>query len=126
MELHKLTSADLKGLDVTKLRETENDLRKQLVDIRMDVYAAKAASAAKVKGLRRSLARLLTFGNDLARKNPAPAKVKAPAKAATPKSPKAVKPAKRADKAAAEAKPAKAKAAKPVAAKAKIKTETKK
>ena len=33
MDLHKLTTEELRGYDAAKLRETENDLRKQLVNV---------------------------------------------------------------------------------------------
>lgn len=102
MELHKLKAEEIKGFDAAKLRETEAQIRRELLNVRMDIYTAKAAHGAKIKGLKKSLARLLTVAT-------ANRKASAPAAA-----PKAAKPA-------AEAKAAKPKAAKAPKADAKPK-----
>lgn len=68
MELHKLTAEEIRGLDAAKLREVEGDIRKQLVGIRMDIYTAKSAHASKIKGMRKSLARVLTVTTEQAAK----------------------------------------------------------
>lgn len=60
MELHKLSVGDLKGLDKAAFQTTEKDIRKELLKLRMDIYTAKSAHGAKIRGLRKSLARLLT------------------------------------------------------------------
>jgi ribosomal protein L29 len=69
MELHKLTSDEIRGWDSARLRETLNDVRKSLATIRMDIYTAKSANAAKIKGLRKSLARLMTVKNEKGKKS---------------------------------------------------------
>lgn len=114
-ELHKLKTADIRGLEASQLRETEQEIRRELVKIRMDIYTAKSASGSKIRGLKTSLARLLTVATEkglkkVAVKAPAAPKAAKPAKAAAPK---AAKPAK-AEKAPAAAakKPAKAKTSK--------------
>ena len=61
MELYKLTADELKGYDAAKLRETEKEIRRELVNIRMDIYTAPAQHTGKIRGLRKSLARLLTL-----------------------------------------------------------------
>lgn len=63
MELHKLKADDVRGFDAAKLRETEKDIRKALVDIRMDIYSPRTQHAAKLRGLKKSLARLLTVAH---------------------------------------------------------------
>lgn len=63
MELHKLKTEELKGLDSAKLRETEKDIRRQLVDIRMDIYTAQNKHTGKIRGLRKALARVLTLAH---------------------------------------------------------------
>ena len=60
MELHKLKNEELKALDSAKLRETDKDIRRQLVDIRMDIYSAQNKHTGKIRGLRKALARVLT------------------------------------------------------------------
>jgi ribosomal protein L29 len=121
MDLHKLKMADVRGIDAAKLNETAKAIRLELAKIRMDIYTAKGASAAKVRGLRTALARVMTFRTEQMKKMPkaapkAPAAVKAPAKAKAPKAAKAEAAPK-----AAKAAP-KAKAAKP-AAKTKAKSK---
>lgn len=118
MELHKMSTEDLRALDAAKLRETEVEIRRELVGMRMDIYTAKAATAGKTKGLKRTLARLLTIRNASRPAAPTP-KAKAPA---APKAPKA-KAAPKAPKAEAAPKAAAAKA--PKAAKEKPAAEKK-
>jgi ribosomal protein L29 len=105
-ELHQLKAEDIRALDAAALKETEGEIRKALVGIRMDIYTAKSAHAAKIKGLKKSLARLLTVRNAGAKK--VVAKPAAPKAAAAPKAKKAAA-APKAKKAAGETK---AKAAK--------------
>jgi ribosomal protein L29 len=108
-ELHQLKAEDLRAYDAAGLRETEGEIRKALVGIRMDIYTAKSAHAAKIKGLRRSLARLLTVKNASGKKTAA--KTAAPkAAAAAPKAKKAAAP--KAKKPAGETKAKSAKATK--------------
>lgn len=66
MELHQLTTEELRGYDAGKMRETEKDIRRALVDIRMAVYAPRGANTAKVRGLRKALARLHTLRHQAA------------------------------------------------------------
>ncbi|MEN9835878.1 MAG: Ribosomal protein, partial [Pseudomonadota bacterium] len=61
MELHKVKKEELKGFDAGKLRETEKDIRRQLHDIRMDIYSGPGKHTGKIRGLRRTLARVLTL-----------------------------------------------------------------
>ena len=61
MELHKLKKEELKGYDAAKLRETEKDIRRQLHEVRMDIYSGPGKHTGKIRGLRRSLARVLTL-----------------------------------------------------------------
>lgn len=112
-ELHKLKIADMRAFDAAQFRETEQEIRRELVKIRMDIYTAKSASGAKVRGLRTSLARLLTVANEKGLRKAAKvaAAPKAPKAAAKPKAAKAA-PAAKAEKAPAAKKPAKAKTTK--------------
>lgn len=68
MELHKLTADTIKDFDSDKIRETETDIRKELVTIRMDIYTARNQHTAKIRGLKKSLARLLTLKSQQAAK----------------------------------------------------------
>lgn len=107
MDLHKLKTEEIRGFDAGKLRETEHEVRRAMVNIRMDIYTSRNAQTAKIRGLRQSLARILTVKN--ATKAVAPQAAKA---ASAPKTASAV-----------AAKPAKA--AKPSTAKAKASAKTK-
>ena len=61
MEIQKLKNEELKSFDAAKLRETEKDIRRQLHEIRMDIYSGPSKHTGKIRGLRRSLARVLTM-----------------------------------------------------------------
>lgn len=103
-DLHKLTTAELRGFEAAKIRETHTEISRELAKIRMDVYTARNQHTGKIRGLRKTLARLLTVECEKARaagpKAPAaPKAAKVPAKAKTPKAAKAEK----APKAAAKA-----------------------
>jgi ribosomal protein L29 len=98
-ELHKLSSDEIRGLDAAKIKDTERDIRRELVTMRMDIYKAPNQHTGKVRGLKRSLARLLTV---VAEKNKTTAKA-APKAPAAAKKPAAAAPKKA--KAPAEAKP---------------------
>ncbi len=60
MDLQKLSINDIKGFDAVKLRETEKAVRKALLDVRMDIYTAENKHTGKIRGLRKTLARVLT------------------------------------------------------------------
>lgn len=105
MDLHKLSTDEVRGWDPAKRKEAADDIRRDLGKMRMDIYTAKSQNSGKIRGLKKSLARLMTIRSEEAKKAPKVAK------------PVAAKPA-----AKAKAKPAKAAA--PVA-KAKEKTAAK-
>ena len=69
MELHKLSTDEIRGWEKSRISETEGELRKSLAAIRMDIYTAKSASAGKLRGLRKSLARLMTVKNEKGKKS---------------------------------------------------------
>jgi ribosomal protein L29 len=73
MELHKLDMATIKSYDSARVREAETEIRKEMVNIRLDIYTARNQHTAKIRGLKKSLARLLTA------KGQAEANVKTPA-----------------------------------------------
>lgn len=64
----KITAAELRGEEAAQLVGYEKDIRKQLAELRMDVYTASAVSSGKVKSLKRSLARVLLVKQELAQK----------------------------------------------------------
>lgn len=64
MDYLKLTAKELKNAEKEDLVAAEKDIRKQLAELRMDIYTASAANLAKKKKLKRSLARLLTVRNE--------------------------------------------------------------
>jgi len=68
MDLHKLKAEEIRSWESDKVRETEHEIRLEMANIRMDIYNASSKSTGKVQGLRRSLARVLTVNNELAKK----------------------------------------------------------
>lgn len=51
---------EIKQMPDTQLKQARDDVRKQLAEIRMDVYSAAAVHTGKVRKLRKTLARLST------------------------------------------------------------------
>lgn len=61
MDLHKLKSEEIRGFDSTRSVELERQVRRALHDARMDIYNPAARAGGRIKGLKRTLARLLTL-----------------------------------------------------------------
>lgn len=61
MDLHKLKTEEIRGFDVARSVELEHQIRRALHDARMDIYNPAARASGKIRGLKRSLARLLTL-----------------------------------------------------------------
>jgi len=59
MDLTKTSLSDIQGYDKTKSVEVERQIRKELALLKMDVYGAR--TAGKTRGLRKTLARVLTL-----------------------------------------------------------------
>jgi len=66
MELHKLKTDEIRGWSPEKIREATDESRRELSKIRMDIYTARSANASKIRGLKKSLARLLTVQHQAA------------------------------------------------------------
>jgi len=62
MDFNKLNVKEIRALDAKKIGDTVKNLRKELVGLRMDVYNAGPQAKTKARGLRKTLARLLTVG----------------------------------------------------------------
>ena len=60
MELKNLKAAEIRSYEKPRLREIEQEVRRELADIRMDIYTAKSQHTGKIRGLKKTLARLLT------------------------------------------------------------------
>ena len=58
MDLVKVSLADIRGHEKTKSVEIEREIRKELALLKMNVYGAR--TAGKTRGLRKTLARVLT------------------------------------------------------------------
>ena len=58
MELIKVQVDELRGFEATRLKQMEDDVRKELLGIRMDIYTPKGSQAGKIRGLRKTLARV--------------------------------------------------------------------
>lgn len=95
MDLQKLKSEEIRGFDAKRSAEVEGQVRRALLDARMDIYNPAARGSAKIRGLKRTLARVLTL-RGAAAAGTKPAKAAKPAAKAAPKKAKA--PAKTAKK----------------------------
>jgi len=60
MENQKITMAEIAGFQPAKLKEVENEIRRELANIRMDLYTAKSSHRGKIIKLKKNLARVLT------------------------------------------------------------------
>ena len=60
MEVKVLSAEEIRGFDVGRRKELETELRRNMADLRMDIYSPANANATKIKTLKRNLARVLT------------------------------------------------------------------
>lgn len=64
MDLAKLGVDEMRGFELPRISEIEADYRKELANLRMDIFQAEGAHAGKVRALKKNLARLLTVKNE--------------------------------------------------------------
>ena len=64
MELKELSAAEIRRLDRNDLRQSEETVRRELANMRMDVYGQQTQRTHKRKELRKALARILTIKNE--------------------------------------------------------------
>jgi ribosomal protein L29 len=84
MDLHKMKSEEIRGFDAKRSAEVEGQVRRALLDVRMDIYNPAARGSAKIRGLKRTLARILTL-RGAAATGAKPAKAAKPTTKAAPK-----------------------------------------
>ncbi|MFW7378069.1 MAG: 50S ribosomal protein L29 [Oligoflexus sp.] len=63
MDYLSIKSDELRGVDANELKSAEREVRKQLAELRMDVYTASAVNSGKSRRLKKTLARILTVKN---------------------------------------------------------------
>lgn len=68
MEVKILKADEIRGMDKARRTELETEIRKQIVDTRMDIYSPANSNAPKVTNMKRNLARLLTVRQEEALK----------------------------------------------------------
>ena len=76
MELLNIDTDELRGYEDSKLKQAEENLRRELLTIRMDIYSNKAQQVGKVRGLKKSLARVKTVQTEKYRTKELRAKTK--------------------------------------------------
>ena len=64
MDALKLKTEEIRKMDVVKLRETADEIRRELANIRMDIYSAPTVNTGKVRKLKKNLARVMTIQNE--------------------------------------------------------------
>ena len=67
MDVLKVTTEELRGAEAKDLRTAEEDVRKQLAEMKMDIYSAAATNVGSVRKLRKTLARIKTVQAEKAR-----------------------------------------------------------
>lgn len=67
MDIKTLSADEVRGQDLSRLREIEVEIRSELANMRMDIYQAAGANAGKKHVLRKNLARVLTVRNEIHR-----------------------------------------------------------
>ncbi len=60
MHLNKLKMSDVLSFDAKQSIDVEKDIRKQIGELRIDLYGNRGTASAKARGLKKSLARILT------------------------------------------------------------------
>lgn len=66
MELEKLKNDEIKSFDAAKAGEVELDIRRQLLNIRMNITEDNKKFVGKVRSLKKNLARIKTHQHELA------------------------------------------------------------
>ncbi len=67
MDVLKSTTEELRAIEIKELKSAEQDVRKQLVELRMDVYTSAATNVGTIRKLRKTLARIKTVQTEKAR-----------------------------------------------------------
>ena len=60
LTLDKIKANELKSLDTAALAGAASGIRKEMVDLKMDIVADQAVKSGKNRNLKKSLARVLT------------------------------------------------------------------
>ena len=69
MELNKISLDEMRSFEQQRLQEVENTIRKEIMNLRMDVFTEKGKNSGAKKALRKQLARILTIQNQKKNKN---------------------------------------------------------
>ena len=57
---NKLKMSEISGYDLSKLNDVAKDTRRELFDLRMDIFKTTSSTIGKKRALRKNLARILT------------------------------------------------------------------
>jgi ribosomal protein L29 len=60
MEVKIINAEEIRGFDVGRRKELETELRRNMAELRMDIYSPANSNATKIKTLKKNLARLNT------------------------------------------------------------------
>ena len=63
MDLIKLDIEQMRAYDKQRLLEVEEDLRKEINKLKMDIFAEKGKHSGKINSLKKNLSRILTVKN---------------------------------------------------------------
>ena len=57
---NKLKMSEISGYDLSKLNDVAKDTRRELFDLRMDIFKTTSSTIGKKRALKKNLARILT------------------------------------------------------------------
>lgn len=60
MDFLKVKTGEFRSLSLTELKTVESDVRKEMAQLRMDIYSPAAVNTGKTMKMKKALARLLT------------------------------------------------------------------
>ena len=64
MDTKKLLIDDIRGFELARLNEIEEEVRLELINVRMDIFQASAKHVGTIRGLKKTLARVLTVQSE--------------------------------------------------------------
>lgn len=64
MDFLKVKTGEFRSLSLGELKSAESNLRKEMAELRMDIYSPAAVNTGKTKKMKRALARLLTVRSE--------------------------------------------------------------
>jgi len=68
MDHTKIGMVDIRSFESPRLKEVEREVRRELANVRMDIYTAPTAHTGNIRKLKKALARVMTVQTEKNRK----------------------------------------------------------